>query len=484
MSTTSQDLGALVVPFDRFTPLSQGVTTGFALLLDAAVILLTALAVHFLYVGKVESLSAVMAATLLYLVLVLFAFHSVGLYRFTAIVQPLRQTGRIALVCIGAFLLLTTIFFALKVSEQYSRVWAFSLLFGSMALIFCARMVLSRALTESAHRGWIGRQIVVYGGGVQAEKLIERIERLGEPWNRIIGVFDDRLGRIGKSVHGYPVLGNLDDLVAYGRLNQPDEVLIALPWSAEARLLSITHALSVLPANIRLCPEFFHEEAIHGRTSYQFGLPMLSAFEKPLAGWGAIWKRFFDVLTAGVLVLFGAPVLALIATCIYFESGRPIVFRQKRYGFNNELIEVYKFRTMRAADSDALGSRLTERQDPRVTRVGAFLRRTSLDELPQLFNVLKGEMSLIGPRPHAVRTTAGGRLCEDVADRYAVRHKVKPGMTGWAQVNGWRGTMQSEVELQHRLEHDLYYIRHWSPLFDLRILLRTLWTVTSGRNSY
>jgi lipopolysaccharide/colanic/teichoic acid biosynthesis glycosyltransferase len=161
-----------------------------------------------------------------------------------------------------------------------------------------------------------------------------------------------------------------------------------------------------------------------------------------------------------------------------------VLFRQRRYGFNYELIEVFKFRTMRQSEADPLGDRLTERHDPRVTRVGAILRRTSLDELPQLINVLRGQMSVIGPRPHAVRTTAGGRLCEEVVDHYAVRHKVKPGMTGWAQVNGWRGTMYDEEHLRERVAHDLYYIRNWSPWLDLQILARTAWTVLVGRNSY
>jgi Undecaprenyl-phosphate glucose phosphotransferase len=313
---------------------------------------------------------------------------------------------------------------------------------------------------------------------------LERIERLAEPWNRIIGVFDDRLARTGQSVGGYPVLGNLADLVEWGRRDRPDEIIVALPWGAEERLVTVLQALAVLPSNVRLCSEFQRMDLIHGRANNQFGVPMLSAFEKPVDGWGRIYKRIFDVFLAFVATVVSLPLMALIAVAIRLESPGPILFRQKRYGFNNALIEVYKFRTMHAVSSDALGERLTERNDPRVTRVGALLRRLSLDELPQLLNVLSGQMSVVGPRPHAIRTTAGGRQCDEVLDQYAIRHKVKPGITGWAQVCGWRGTMEDEDHLIQRVEHDLFYINNWSPLLDIRILFRTVWVVITGRNSF
>jgi lipopolysaccharide/colanic/teichoic acid biosynthesis glycosyltransferase len=161
-----------------------------------------------------------------------------------------------------------------------------------------------------------------------------------------------------------------------------------------------------------------------------------------------------------------------------------VLFRQQRYGFNHQLIGMYKFRTMYVDRTDADAERLVERGDPRVTRVGAVLRRFSIDELPQLFNVLRGEMSVVGPRPHALQAKAAGRLYADVVDEYAVRHKVKPGITGWAQVNGWRGNTETEDDIIGRVEHDLYYIENWSLLFDFSIILRTIWVVLRTRNSY
>jgi Undecaprenyl-phosphate glucose phosphotransferase len=462
--------------------MSQQVIAGFAVIIDAALIIGSGLALYVALDRAGVDFRSYLAALGAYALTAVLALHAAGAYRFTAVMEPTRIVARVGAVCIAVFMLLVATAFALKIAHHFSRLWSFSALLTSIVLVILGRMLLAYALQRLAAAGRIGRRIVVYGANEQASRLIARIDGLNEPWNHIAGVFDDRATRRAEAVGGYPVLGNLGDLIVWARHHQSDEVLIALPWSAEERLLRIMRALAVLPANVRLCPEFFHEELIHGRTSYQYGMPMLSTFEKPIAGWGSIWKRVFDVLVAVVVLIPAIPLLLLIAIGIRLESPGPVLFRQKRYGFNHELIEVFKFRTMRQAESDP--ERLTERGDPRITRLGAILRRLSLDELPQLLNVLRGEMSVIGPRPHAVRTTAGGRLCEDVVDHYAVRHKVKPGMTGWAQVHGWRGTMTDEDDLRERVAHDLFYIRNWSPLLDVRILLLTAWTVLVGRNSY
>jgi Undecaprenyl-phosphate glucose phosphotransferase len=465
-------------------PMSQQVVVGLAVMSDAALIIGSGLALQGILDRAGSDFPSYLAALGAYALIAVLALHAAGSYRFTAIMEPARVAARVAAVCLAVFMLLIATAFALKIAHHFSRLWSFSALLTSTVLVVTGRVLLAFALRRLAAAGRIGRRIVVYGANEQARRLVARIDSLNEPWNHIAGVFDDRATRREGAVGGYPVLGNLGDLIAWARQHQSDEILIALPWGAEERLLRIMRTLAVLPANVRLCPEFFHEELIHGRTSYQYGMPMLSTFEKPIAGWGSIWKRVFDLLIAVIVLLPAMPLLLLIAVWIRLESPGPVLFRQKRYGFNHELVEVFKFRTMHQTESDPMGDRLTERHDPRVTRLGAILRRLSLDELPQLINVLRGEMSVIGPRPHAIRTTAGGKLCEDVIDHYAVRHKVKPGMTGWAQVNGWRGTMYDEQHLRERVAHDLYYIRHWSPMLDVRILMLTVWTVLVGRNSY
>lgn len=195
-------------------------------------------------------------------------------------------------------------------------------------------------------------------------------------------------------------------------------------------------------------------------------------------------KRVFDLAGAALALVALAPVMALVALAIKLDSRGPVLFRQKRYGFNNELIEVLKFRSMYADQADAGARQLVSKGDARVTRVGRFIRKTSLDELPQLCNVLRGELSLVGPRPHALQAKAADALYHDVVDGYFARHKVKPGITGWAQVSGWRGETDTPEKIQKRVEHDLYYIDNWSVLFDLYILLRTPLALLSTNNAY
>jgi exopolysaccharide biosynthesis polyprenyl glycosylphosphotransferase len=220
------------------------------------------------------------------------------------------------------------------------------------------------------------------------------------------------------------------------------------------------------------------------KTSFQYGVPMLRILDKPVSGWAALTKYCMDYTLGSLFLVLSLPIILTAAICIKLESRGPIFFRQQRYGFNSQLIDIFKFRTMYVDQTDAAADKLATRDDPRITKVGAFLRRFSLDELPQLFNVLRGEMSVVGPRPHALRAKAGGKLYKDVIDEYAVRYKVKPGITGWAQVNGWRGNTETERDLIGRIEHDLHYIEHWSIPLDLSIIMRTVTAVIGGKNSY
>ena len=196
-------------------------------------------------------------------------------------------------------------------------------------------------------------------------------------------------------------------------------------------------------------------------------------------------KSLFDKIIGGAMLLFALPLMALIAIAIKIESRGPVLFKQKRYGFNNDLIEVFKFRSMYADAADAGADKLVTKDDPRVTRIGRFIRKTSLDELPQLFNVvIKGNLSLVGPRPHAVNAKAEARLYNEAVDGYFARHRVKPGITGWAQINGWRGETDTDEKIQRRVEHDLYYIENWSLLLDLYIVARTPFALLRTENAY
>ncbi|MEO7387064.1 MAG: undecaprenyl-phosphate glucose phosphotransferase [Gammaproteobacteria bacterium] len=470
----------------RNRPLSQSILAGITGLMDLAICTLTGLALYAVYVAPTVTGKFGLYVT----VILAFAFvaaqslYAAGLYRFGSLIEPVRNAGRQITVYTVLFLLLLSVGFALRISSEFSRVWAFSWLAITVTLSVSSRLIIASKLTRWAQAGLIRRNIVVYGGGEQGERLIRHIEGLNEPWNHVVGVFDDRLARVGPDVAGHSVLGNLTDLIDWARRNRADEVLIALPWSAEERLLAITHCLAVLPTNVRLSPEFVGLNRLHRRMSHQYNVPMLNVMDKPMSSWGSLAKAVMDRVLGVIFLLLTVPLMGIIALAIKLESKGPALFSQQRYGFNHQLILVHKFRTMYTDRTDVDAEHLTLRDDPRVTKVGAVLRRLSLDELPQLFNVLSGEMSVVGPRPHALRAKAGGRLYEDVVDEYATRHKVKPGITGWAQVNGWRGNTTSEDDIIGRVEHDIYYIENWSVMFDLSIILRTFWVVLRGTNSY
>jgi exopolysaccharide biosynthesis polyprenyl glycosylphosphotransferase len=218
--------------------------------------------------------------------------------------------------------------------------------------------------------------------------------------------------------------------------------------------------------------------------SHVGSVAMIDLYDKPIADWGRISKWLFDKIIASIALILLAPVMAAVALAVKLDSRGPVLFRQKRYGFNNELIEVFKFRSMYTDRCDAAAAKLVTKDDPRVTKVGRIIRKTSLDELPQLFNVLLGDLSLVGPRPHAVQAKAGTQLYDEVVDGYFARHKVKPGITGWAQINGWRGETDTEEKIQKRVEHDLYYIENWSVFFDLYILLKTPLSLLKSENAY
>src|SRR5262249_25842555 len=275
-----------------------------------------------------------------------------------------------------------------------------------------------------------------------------------------------------------------------------DLVIFSLPISAEGRILQMLKKLWVLPVDIRLSA---HTNKLRFRPrsySYIGSVPVLDVFDRPIADWDVVMKWLFDKVVRGlallaalpgmaIVALAALPVMAMVALAVRIDSRGPVLFKQKRYGFNNELIEVFKFRSMYVDQSDATAAKLVTRGDPRVTRVGRFIRKTSLDELPQLFNVLfVGNLSLVGPRPHAVNAKAEEQLYDEAVDGYYARHRVKPGITGWAQINGWRGETDTHEKIQKRVEHDLYYIENWSVLLDLYILVRTPVALMKTENAY
>jgi Undecaprenyl-phosphate glucose phosphotransferase len=261
-------------------------------------------------------------------------------------------------------------------------------------------------------------------------------------------------------------------------------VIIALPWSAEQRLQQIVAALAITPVRIRLAPDLASFAFAQRPIMLLGDLPVMALFERPISGLDSLVKRIEDLILLALILPFALPIMLGAAMAIKLDSPGPVFFRQDREGFNNRRFAIWKFRSMQVDQLEYDAIHQASRHDPRITRIGRILRATSIDELPQLINVVRGDMSIVGPRPHAPSTRAGSRLFGEIVGTYAARHNVKPGLTGWAQVNGWRGETDTEDKLIRRLEHDLHYIEHWSVPFDLYILLRTIWAVMAQRNAY
>jgi exopolysaccharide biosynthesis polyprenyl glycosylphosphotransferase len=330
--------------------------------------------------------------------------------------------------------------------------------------------------------GRLRRSIAVVGDGVLAERAVRDLRAaLGDDL-QILGVFDDRHARRdGRSSPDYTRGGAIADLVERSKTSPIDQIVVALPHAAEARLTQILHRVKQIPADIGLAPDL-----IGSALPIPFGRrppPILEVYRRPLDPGQGIAKALFDRATAAFLLLAVAPILLVAAALIKLDSRGPVLFRQRRHGLGNVEIEVFKFRTMRVELADPGGAQQAVRGDRRVTRVGRILRRTRIDELPQLLNVLAGDLSLVGPRPMPLQMRVEDRLNHELVSEYPWRHRVKPGLTGWAQVNGSIGMVQTVEELRERVEYDLHYIDNWSFWFDIRILLMTLGAIARAEKS-
>lgn len=447
---------------------------------DGIVLFLTGEIIYLLYVGwTANTAGPYIVACATAAVLTVTVLYYLDVYSFGSGNDHLKKLGRMLLGCAFAFLAVMALAFALKISEKFSRVWLFTWAASATSLITIGHLYFLHRLALS---GWLSRNVVIIGATDQCRRLTELLESQNDPWIRILGIFEDRQTDAPAQVHRYSVLGGVNDLISYARKQRIDDIVIALPWTAEERILSIRKRLGILPIRSHLCPDMagFHFQ----RYTYLSRVPILNIIDIPLSDWRYVLKMLEDRTLALLILVLILPVMGFIALCVKLDSPGPVFFRQKRYGFNNQLIDVLKFRTMYMSCQDDHAERLTTRDDLRVTRVGSFLRRTSVDELPQLINVLKGEMSIVGPRPHALKAKAEGQLYEEVVTQYASRHRVKPGITGWAQVNGWRGETDTTEKIQMRVKYDLYYIENWSFSFDMLIILRTISTLWSMRNAY
>jgi putative colanic acid biosynthesis UDP-glucose lipid carrier transferase len=297
---------------------------------------------------------------------------------------------------------------------------------------------------------------------------------------RVLGFVDDRsFSRMDASAD-YPLLARIDELPELVKRHRIDVVYLALPMVSGSRIQTLLDALRDTTASVYFVPDMFVTDLIQGRVDSVSGMPVLGVFDSPFTGVNGFVKRAADIVLSLLMLALAAPLLLALAALVKLTSPGPALFRQRRYGLDGEQIVVYKLRTMTVTE-DGASIRQCAKDDPRVTPLGRFLRRTSLDELPQLVNVLQGRMSLVGPRPHAV---AHNELYRKLIMGYMQRHKVRPGLTGWAQVNGFRGETQSVEKMKARIDHDLDYLRNWSLRLDLYIIAKTGWIVLKGENAH
>ncbi len=412
----------------------------------------------------------------------LFVAEACGLYTAWRGVPLKRELLRVwtAWGIVATVLLFAA--FALKESASFSRVITVGWFLGAPLAVSVWRAAVRLSLQEARRRGRNTRRVAIVGLTEMAERVALRIHEA--PWlgMEIVGFFEDRSR---ERCHDVPeelgvLAGGFDDLVREARVGDVDLVYVALPLRAEPRVNALFRKLADTTASVYMVPDFFAFDLLHGQWSSLDDIPVVSIFESPFYGVDGWIKRIEDVvLGAGSLAVAAVP-MALIALVIKLTSPGPVFFRQRRYGLNGEVIHVLKFRTMTVAeDGDAV--RQATRNDLRITPFGALLRRTSLDELPQLFHVVTGTMSLVGPRPHAV---AHNELYRRRIQGYMLRHKVKPGLTGWAQVNGWRGETDTLEKMEKRVEHDLEYIRRWGLMLDLKIIALTVFSPKVHRNAY
>lgn len=335
------------------------------------------------------------------------------------------------------------------------------------------------------------RASVIVGAGPMCGRVAWVLrQRQGNGWN-LLGVFDDRdptqppppdkaaTERVAIP-DGLPFLGNLKGLPAYIELHGVKDVFVTLPLITQPRILRMLETLQNTTASVHYVPDVFGISIIQGRLEDMAGLPVVSLMLTPFTGVNSLLKRISDIVLSILILILITPVMIVVALGVKLTSPGPVIFRQRRTGLDGEIIEVYKFRSMTAMDDGPVVRQAT-RDDDRVTAFGRFIRRTSLDELPQFINVLQGRMSIVGPRPHAV---AHNDEYRNLIKAYMARHKVKPGITGWAQVNGFRGETDTVEKMERRIEYDLEYLRNWSLQLDLLIIVRTAKQVITGRNAY
>lgn len=447
--------------------------------IDWAAIVFAALAAHRLYLGD-WNLPAVYGVVIgIVVILAALLFPRFNLYQAWRGASLFDEVRAMTLAWALVLFMLFAFAFTTKMGILFSRGWI-----GIWSLLGWGALVGGRTLLRASLRwlrshGFNQRSIVIVGAEGLGEEVTRRL--LASPWTglQVVGFFNASSATHAEP--GVPVLGSLQDVAAYVEGGRIDQVWIALPLKEQDKVESLLYALRHSAVDIRFIPDIFGFRLLNHSVTEVAGFPVMNLSATPMVGVNRLVKALEDRLLALLILLLISPLMLLIALGVKLTSPGPVLFKQKRLGWDGQPFQVYKFRSMVVHREG--GCQLTQaaRCDARVTPFGAFLRRTSLDELPQFFNVLQGTMSIVGPRPHAIEHN---EQYKELVDDYMLRHKVKPGITGWAQINGWRGGTDTLEKMRKRVEYDLYYIENWSLWFDLRIILLTVFKGFINKNAY
>jgi putative colanic acid biosynthesis UDP-glucose lipid carrier transferase len=417
-------------------------------------------------------------------ILTLLIFRASQLYRPWRGVDFLRLGQRVLLAWGIVTGLLLAFGFVTKTTAYFSRGVLLPWIFLTPVVLLGMRLLVYKSLGFLRSYGRNTRTAVIAGAGFLGRHLARSLVDL--PWLglRFLGFFDDQKVKEKINLDGglsdHPILGDLDSMVAFVRDHQVNIVYLALPLRAQARLRDIIEKLQDTTASVYFAPDVFIYSLFQSSLTDLRGIPLISLWETPFFGVNAMLKRVLDVILASILLVGAAPLFLILAVGVKLTSPGPVFFKQRRYGLEGEEIRIFKFRTMSVCE-DGANIAQVQRGDPRLTYFGKFLRRTSLDELPQLFNVLQGRMSIVGPRPHAV---VHNEFYRQRLPRYMLRHKVRPGITGLAQVNGFRGGTETLEKMEQRLAYDLEYLRRWSLWLNVKLICQTVWKTFSDKNAY
>lgn len=458
---------------DRFSTNSLGTKIIDILILFTSLVLAA-------YVYGITLTREYLIALLVVLVVYSYVAEGLNLYRSWRAGKLREMVLTAWLSLLLSFSGLFVFFFAFKVSEQLSRITIMLWFLVALFLLFSWRMALRYYKKNKRKLGFSSKKVAIIGATKSGIKMKEQINLHDELGYDNVGFFEDRAPDRLTGLNSSDIVGSIDTAVNKARAGEIDVLFIALPIAAEKRIAEILSYLGDTTVDVHLVPDFLLSNLMHSRIDHVGEIDTLSVFESPYQGVLRLIKRSEDVIIGSLILCAILPVLTLIAVAIKLTSKGPVLFKQDRYGLSGQKIKVWKFRSMSVMENNDKVIQATK-NDSRITPLGSFLRKTSLDELPQFFNVISGSMSIVGPRPHAVSHNEEYRK---KVEFYMLRHKVKPGITGWAQINGWRGETDTLEKMEKRIEFDLQYIKNWSVWLDIKIIILTVFKGFVSKNAY